>query len=56
MSYNDKPVKDYVCGMVKLKSQMVAKSVFNGETYYFCTKDDKDMFDSHPEAWIPRDE
>jgi len=49
----DKPVKDYVCGMIKLKSQMKAQSIYKGKVFYFCTEDDKKMFEAHPDAWIP---
>jgi Cu+-exporting ATPase len=45
-------VKDIVCGMVKPKDQMKAKSVFKGKTYYFCTEMDKQMFEAYPDRWV----
>ena len=47
-------VKDLVCGMIKPKSQMKAKFMFKGKTYYFCTESDKEIFEAHPEHWIPK--
>lgn len=44
-------VKDVVCGMAKPKSQMPFKSEFGGKTYYFCSRQDKDMFDAYPDRW-----
>lgn len=51
---DEKKVKDPVCGMVKPKSQMKAKTVYKGKTYYFCWERDKQMFLANPEHWIPR--
>ena len=57
MSENDnKLVKDPVCGMVKPRNQMKAKTFYKGKVYYFCWKDDKEMFEASPEHWIPREE
>lgn len=50
---SDAPVKDYVCGMIKPKSQMKAETVYKGKVFYFCSEDDKKMFEAHPDAWIP---
>ena len=47
-------VKDLVCGMEKPKSQMKFRSVFNGNTYYFCSQVDKDLFDAHPDRWAQK--
>lgn len=47
-------VKDVVCGMVKPKSEMQAKTVYKGKTYYFCFKGDRDLFIAHPEHWVQR--
>lgn len=52
----DQQVKDVVCGMIKPKSQMKAKTVYKGKTYYFCWDRDKQMFDANPEHWIPNEE
>lgn len=49
-------VKDPVCKMEKPISQMVASSVYEGETYYFCTQMDKEMFDKFPDKWIVKEE
>ncbi|MCL5797360.1 MAG: YHS domain-containing protein [Patescibacteria group bacterium] len=49
-------VTDPVCGMKKPKSDMRVTSDFQGKIYYFCSQSDKDMFDSHPEHWIPKEE
>ncbi len=49
---NEDKVKDIVCGMVKPKSQMGFVSVLNGKTYYFCSKQDKEIFDAHPDRWV----
>lgn len=55
-SKNAKTVKDVVCGMEKPISQMKAKSVFLGKTYYFCTEGDKEKFDAFPDYWVPKEE
>ena len=47
-------VRDVVCGMEKPKSQMRAKVLYKGKTYYFCLERDKQMFEAHPGHWIPR--
>ncbi len=47
-------VKDVVCGMTKPKNQMRAKTVYKGKTYYFCWDRDKQMFEAHPEYWVPK--
>lgn len=52
----DELVKDLVCGMTKPKSQMKASTVYKGKTYYFCWGRDRQMFEAHPEHWIPRKE
>ncbi len=44
-------VKDLVCGMIKPKSQFKFSSVYNGKTYYFCSEQDKEIFDVHPDNW-----
>lgn len=52
---NKQLVKDLVCGMVKPLNEMLFSSEFNGKTYYFCSKMDKEMFDKHPDRWIGGD-
>ncbi|OGM13029.1 hypothetical protein A3A76_01940 [Candidatus Woesebacteria bacterium RIFCSPLOWO2_01_FULL_39_23] len=52
----DEMVKDIVCGMVKPKSQMRFTSDFLGKIYYFDTEKDKELFDAHPDYWVPKKE
>lgn len=52
----DQQIKDFVCGMVKPISQMKAQSVYNGKTYYFCTEEDRKMFEAYPDRWLPEGE
>lgn len=52
----DEFVKDVVCGMVKLKSQMKFTSEFLGKTYYFDTEKDKEIFEAHPDYRVPKEE
>jgi YHS domain-containing protein len=47
-------VEDVVCGMVKPVNQMKAKTVFKGKTFYFCWKQDKQMFLANPDYWLKR--
>ena len=42
----DEPVKDYVCGMIKPKSQMKSQTIYKGKVFYFCSEDDKKMFEA----------
>jgi YHS domain-containing protein len=49
-------VKDPVCGMIKPKSQMKAKAIYKGKTYYFCWDRDKQMFEEYPNHWIRGEE
>jgi len=51
----DQQVKDVVCGMIKPISQMKAKAVYKGDTYYFCSDQDKEIFEANPEHWIPKE-
>ena len=51
---NNEIVKDLVCGMEKPKSEMKAKAVYKGNTYYFCWDGDKQMFLANPEHWIDK--
>ena len=43
--------KDPVCGM-PVDEKSVAKSVYNEQTYYFCSNSCKRDFDSHPALYI----
>jgi len=45
-------VKDPVCGMM-INSQSAAASIeYKGQTYYFCSKMCKAMFEREPEKYI----
>ncbi len=48
-------VKDVVCGMEKPKSQMKTSILYNGKKYYFCSEEDKSMFEAHPDRWAKKD-
>lgn len=43
-----------VCGM-DVDPTSAPKSVFNGKTYYFCSDDDKKIFDAAPEKFVTAD-
>ena len=45
-------VKDLICGMDVNPETAVLKSVFEGNTYYFCNKSCKMTFDRDPKAYI----
>jgi len=32
---------------------MKAQSIYVDKVFYFCSEDDKQMFEAHPDAWIP---
>lgn len=49
-------VTDPVCGMKKPKNEMAVVSVFLGKNYYFCSQKDQELFDAHPDYWIPEEE
>lgn len=44
-------VKDPVCGMTIEESDAAATSEHEGRTFYFCSRDCKDEFDSDPPAY-----
>ena len=44
--------KDPVCGMEIPKEKAVAKSVYEGETYYFCSKTCQQKFEENPQMFI----
>lgn len=52
LKMNDEIVKDVVCGMEKPISQMKFKSDYKGVTHYFCSQQDKDLFEAHPDHWV----
>ena len=43
--------KDPVCGMTVEEDNAAATSEYKGTTYYFCSKDCKEEFDSDPESY-----
>ncbi len=44
--------QDVVCGMQVDPETARDKSEYNGRTYYFCSPECKDEFDSHPKQYI----
>lgn len=49
-----KKVVDPVCGMSIDPAKAAAKSVYAGKTYYFCTEEDKALFDKDPEKYLKK--
>jgi YHS domain-containing protein len=49
-----KKVVDPVCGMSIDPAKAAAKSVYAGKTYYFCTEEDKKLFDKDPEKYLKK--
>ena len=45
-------VKDLICGMDVDPKTAVFKSVYEGETYFFCKKSCKMTFDRDPKTYI----
>jgi YHS domain-containing protein len=43
-------VRDPVCGLMVFK-QAELSAVHNGQTFYFCSKADRDKFKSNPERY-----
>jgi YHS domain-containing protein len=43
---------DPVCGMQVQADTAAGHSNYNGKTYYFCSKADKDAFDRNPEKYV----
>ncbi|AEE96582.1 YHS domain-containing protein [Mahella australiensis] len=44
--------KDPVCGMMVDEKKAAATSIYNGVTYYFCSKHCKMEFDENPTKYI----
>jgi YHS domain-containing protein len=44
--------KDPVCGMDVDPNQAAATSVYNGQTYYFCSRGCKVALDKDPEQYL----
>lgn len=49
-------VMDVVCGMMVDVDTAAARSTFDGSTYYFCTVECRDLFESNPARYTARDE
>ena len=47
--------KDLVCGMQVNPEQAAAKTEYKGETYYFCCRGCKVVFDKDPEKYLKGD-
>jgi Cu+-exporting ATPase len=43
---------DPVCKMEVEPGEEAGKSVFQGKTYYFCSDEDKQLFDKNPEKYV----
>ena len=43
---------DPVCGMEVEEGSTKERSVYNGTTYYFCSKDCMDEFNAFPEDYV----
>jgi YHS domain-containing protein len=43
---------DPVCGMDVDPATAAATSVYAGKTYYFCSKDEKELFDKDPKKYL----
>ncbi|MEO7144919.1 MAG: YHS domain-containing protein [Bryobacteraceae bacterium] len=48
-----KAATDPVCGM-KVDAKTADQSVYQGKTYYFCSKEDKAAFDKHPANYVKK--
>jgi YHS domain-containing protein len=48
-------VKDPVCGMDVNPDQAAGKSEYQGQTYYFCCKDCKRIFDEEPATYATQE-
>lgn len=47
-------VVDPVCGMKIDPAKAAATSVYNGKTYYFCDKAEKEKFDADPAKYVKK--
>lgn len=45
-------VKDPVCGMAVSEHSAKAKSVYKGQTYYFCSALCKQLFEREPQQYV----
>lgn len=44
-------VKDPVCGMMVDDQNAAARSTYQGKTYYFCSEECKNTFDTDPDRY-----
>lgn len=49
-------LRDPVCGMDVTYENAQARSEYNGQTYYFCSMDCKEVFDREPERYVMNEE
>ncbi len=47
-------VRDPVCGMEIDRSKAAGQSVYQGQTYYFCSLDCKRQFDKEPQKYVSK--
>jgi len=47
-------VQDVVCGMMVDSDTAPARSTFEGKTFYFCTIECRDLFESNPARYTSR--
>jgi Cu+-exporting ATPase len=45
-------VKDPVCGMMLDSAEAAAQSQHQGQTYYFCSAEEKRQFDANPAKYV----
>ena len=50
--FDDEPVSDPVCGMRIARSKAVAKEVYVGHAYFFCSNDCQQVFAANPRAFV----
>jgi len=46
--------RDQVCGMDVDENTAAAKTEYAGDTYYFCSQECKQKFESDPESYVSR--
>ncbi len=49
-------VKDIVCGMTKTRQKMPFVVIYAGKKYYFCSLQDKQIFQAYPDRWVKEEE
>lgn len=45
-------VDDPVCGVELMPHEAAAESMYDGQSYFFCSQECKDMFDAEPERYV----